>query len=128
MRPHEDDTVALCRECRNDVLKRTFRAHNASVVKAEWRVAAVGMRDLFVNGRRVTSTALPPLTIYRKRVLEEVFDVTALVRPGSENELRVELGNGWLDTPKGRISVSWKLEDGKMKVEKSIPPGITVVD
>ena len=95
VRPHEDDTVALCRECRNDVLKRTFRAHNASVVKAEWRVAAVGMRDLFVNGRRVTSTALPPLTIYRKRVLEEVFDVTALVRPGSENKLRVELGNGW---------------------------------
>ena len=50
VRPHEDDVAALCRECRNDVLKRTFRAHDASVAKAEWRVAAVGMRDLFVNG------------------------------------------------------------------------------
>ncbi len=31
---------------------------------------------------------------------------------------------GHLDTPKGRISVSWRLENGKLKVEKSIPPGI----
>ena len=38
VRPHEDDVAALCRECRNDVLKRTFRAHDSSVAKAEWRV------------------------------------------------------------------------------------------
>jgi len=31
---------------------------------------------------------------------------------------------GHLDTPKGRISVSWRLENGMLKVEKSIPPGI----
>ena len=109
VRPHEDDVAALCRECRNDVLKRTFRAHDASVAKAEWRVAAVGMRDLFVNGRRVTSTALPPLTIYRKRVLEEVFDVTALVRSGTENELRIELGNGWWNLPPLKMWYSYEL-------------------
>ena len=34
---------------------------------------------------------------------------------------------GWLDTPKGRISVSWRLEDGKMTVEKDVPAGVTVV-
>ena len=109
VRPHEDDVAALCSECRNDVLKRTFRAHDASVAKAEWRVAAVGMRDLFVNGRRVTSTALPPLTIYRKRVLEEVFDVTALVRSGTENELRIELGNGWWNLPPLKMWYSYEL-------------------
>ena len=109
VRPHEDDVAALCRECRNDVLKRTFRAHDASVAKAEWRVAAVGMRDLFVNGRRVTSTAFPPLTIYRKRVLEEVFDVTALVRSGTENELRIELGNGWWNLPPLKMWYSYEL-------------------
>ena len=95
VRPDSDDTTAFYRECRNDVLKRTFRARALPVKRAEWRVAAVGMRDLFVNGRRVTSTALPPLTVYRKRVLEESFDVTELLKPGEENELRVELGNGW---------------------------------
>lgn len=94
-RPDENDTAAFYRECPNDVLKRGFATHDAPVVKATWRVAAVGMRDLFVNGERVTPTALPPLTVYRRRVLEESFDVTRHVRSGHENELRVELGNGW---------------------------------
>ena len=189
VRPHEDDTEAFYRESRNDILKRTFRAHAADVTKAEWRVAAVGMRDLFVNGERITSTALPPLTVYRKRVLEEVFDVTAHLRPGyfhmmdcgattlweSWNEkmclnrhsnchpmfgsveqwmMRYLLGicvtddavgcdkvrirphavagvtsaSGWLDTPRGRISVSWKLADGEVKLEKSVPAGIIVLE
>ena len=95
VRPDENDVAAFYRECPNDVLKRTFSAHDAPVAKATWRVAAVGMRDLFVNGERVTPTALPPLTVYRKRVLEESFDVTRHIRPGRGNELRVELGNGW---------------------------------
>ena len=69
VRPHEDDTEAFYRECRNDVIKRTFRTQGSDIERAEWRVAAVGMRDLFVNGERITSTALPPLTVYRKRVL-----------------------------------------------------------
>jgi hypothetical protein len=40
----------------------------------------------------------------------------------------VTSASGWLDTPKGRISVSWKLVDGKMQVEKSVPAGIAVLD
>ena len=31
---------------------------------------------------------------------------------------------GHLDTPKGRISVSWRLENGQLKIEKTLPPGI----
>ena len=33
---------------------------------------------------------------------------------------------GHLDTPQGRISVSWRLENGKMVVEKTVPKGVTV--
>ena len=95
VRPDPDDTASFFRECRNDVLKRTFAAKDVAVERAVWRVACVGMRDLFVNAERITSTALPPLTVYRKRVLEEAFDVTRQIRSGRENELRVELGNGW---------------------------------
>ena len=95
MRPHEDDIEAFYRECPNDVLRRTFRTQGAEISNAIWRVATPAMRDLFVNGKRITSTALPPLSIYRKRVLEEAFDVTGLLRPEVENELRIELGNGW---------------------------------
>ena len=31
---------------------------------------------------------------------------------------------GHLDTPKGRIAVSWRLENGQLKVEKRLPPGV----
>ena len=94
-RPHEDDVEAFYRECPNDVLRRTFRTRDAGISNALWRVAAPGMRDLFVNGERVTPTALPPLSVYRKRILEETFDVTRLLRHAAENDLRIELGNGW---------------------------------
>ena len=39
----------------------------------------------------------------------------------------VTWAEGHLDTPKGRISVSWKLEDGRLKVTKSLPPGVVEV-
>ncbi len=93
--PSESDTAAFFAPARNDVVARTFRTRDVAITSAVWRVAAPGMRDLFVNGERVSSTALPPFTPYRKRILEESFDVTAQVWKGSDNLLRVELGNGW---------------------------------
>ena len=33
---------------------------------------------------------------------------------------------GHLDTPKGRISVSWRLENGRLSVEKDVPPGVSL--
>ena len=35
--------------------------------------------------------------------------------------------SGWLDTPKGRIVVSWKLVNGQMVLEKSVPEGIQIL-
>ena len=49
--------AAFFEDAPNDIVIRKFTA-KAGVRKAEWRVAAPGMRDLFVNGTRVTSTAL----------------------------------------------------------------------
>jgi hypothetical protein len=40
----------------------------------------------------------------------------------------VTSASGWLDTPKGRISVSWKLVDGKMQLDRTVPAGIKIVD
>ena len=93
--PAEADTAAFFRPARNDIVEKRFAVRDAAVVRAMWKVAAPGLRDLFVNGERVSSTALPPLTPYRKRILEEEFDVTEKIRRGTENVLRVELGNGW---------------------------------
>lgn len=93
--PAETETRKFFEQARNDVVARTFAVRDIPVRRAIWRVAAPGMRDLFVNDERVTATALPPLTPYRKRVLEESFDVTSRIRRGAANTLRVELGNGW---------------------------------
>lgn len=93
--PAESDVAAFFKPAPNDVLEKTFTTRNVPVKSALWRVTAPGMRDLFVNGTRVTSTALPPLTPYAKRILEETYDVTAQVKSGAENRLRAELGNGW---------------------------------
>ena len=95
--PAESETAAFFEPARNDIVERRFAVHDAEVSRAVWTVAAPGMRDLFVNGTRVSPTALPPLTPYRKRILEEAFDVTAQIRRGTENVLRVELGNGWFN-------------------------------
>ena len=94
--PAETNTPAFFEPARNSIVKKCFHVRKA-VKAAEWRVAAPGMRDLFVNGERVSATALPPWTPYRERVLEETFDVTSCLKPGVENELAVELGNGWFN-------------------------------
>lgn len=93
--PAETNTAAFFADAPNDVVEKRFAVRDVEVRSAVWRVAAPGMRDLFVNGRRVSATALPPWTPYAKRILEERFDVTAQICRGAENALRVELGNGW---------------------------------
>ena len=93
--PPETDTAAFFADAPADVVSTAFETADKPVAKAVWKVAAPGMRDLFVNGTRVSPTALPPWTPYRKRILVEDFDVTPRIRRGARNELRVELGNGW---------------------------------
>ena len=95
VRPAEDDTGAFYGERRNAVLQRDFTAKALPIASAVWKVAAPGMRDLSVNGTRVSSTPLPPWTPYRERVIMETFDVTRHVAAGGANRLRIELGNGW---------------------------------
>ena len=53
-------TAAFFAPARNDVVACTYRTREVEIVSAVWRVAAPGMRDLFVNGERVSATALPP--------------------------------------------------------------------
>ena len=100
----------------NPVLGTSFRARAGRVVRAAWHVAAPGMRDLFVNGVRVTPTALPPWTPYAKRVLEETFDVTAHIRPGAANTLRAELGNGWYNPLPLRMWYTYNLREALSEV------------
>ena len=90
--PSESDVKAFFSDSPAPVLTRSFVAGKVS--KSVWRIAAPGLCDGFVNGRRVTGTTLVPWTDFGIRVLERTYDVTVLLREG-QNELRLELGNGW---------------------------------
>lgn len=39
----------------------------------------------------------------------------------------VTSASGWMDTPRGRVTVSWRISGGRIVVEKSVPPGITLI-
>ncbi len=92
--PAEDDYEAHFADAPAPVLIREFTLAARQVKRAVWRIASPGMYDAFVNGTRVNAVALPLWTAFDRRVLEDEYDVTALVQ-GGENTLTLELGNGW---------------------------------
>ena len=56
-------------------------------------ISGLGMYEAFINGRRVGDDVLAPApTDYRRTVLYNAYDVTALL--GSDNAIGVVLGNG----------------------------------
>ncbi|WP_263382393.1 alpha-L-rhamnosidase [Granulicella arctica] len=69
------------------------------VVSARLYVTALGGYQAFLNGKKVGADELTPgFTDYRKRVLYQAYDVTALVGKG-ENTLAAMLGAGWHGSP-----------------------------
>ena len=57
--------------------------------------SALGVYELYINGRRVGNQMLAPeFTDYNTRTQYQAYDVTALVRPGA-NAIGALLGDGW---------------------------------
>jgi len=76
------------------VLRREFSVA-AQPVRATLYATALGLYELRLNGQRVGDALLAPeWTAYDKRVQVQTYDVTPLVRQGS-NALGALLGNGW---------------------------------
>lgn len=83
-------------------LRKQFQISGA-VARARVYVTALGYYDLRINGKRVGHRVLDPaFTTYPKRVLYACFDVTPLLKNGS-NALAAMLGGGWatLNVPPG---------------------------
>ena len=75
-------------------LRKSF-ALSKPVRHAALYVTALGIYEMRVNGQRVGDHVLAPdWTDYRKRVQYQEYDVTPLLRPGS-NALGGMVGNGW---------------------------------
>lgn len=74
--------------------RKTFSVEK-EVAHARIYMAAAGLYELSINGRRVGNHMLDPLyTRFDRRVLYVTHDVTSLVRRGV-NAAGVVLGNGW---------------------------------
>jgi alpha-L-rhamnosidase len=76
------------------LLRKEF-AVEGKPVSARLYVTSLGLNDCRINGQRVGDVVFSPgWTHYGKRVQYEVYDVTALLRPGA-NALAAVLGDGW---------------------------------
>jgi hypothetical protein len=63
-------------------------------------VSGLGQYELRINGEKVSDDVLTPgWTDYRKTVLDNVYDVTSLVKAG-ENAIGIMLGNGMYNVPR----------------------------
>ena len=116
--PAEGDYAAFFADAPAPVLRREFNL-DVSVKSATWRIAAAGMVDAFVNGERVTPTALPAWTDYDCRVLACDYDVANLLKRGA-NVLELRLGNGWYNLLPMRM---W----GRFNLRENLPQGTPCV-
>ena len=91
-------------------LRKSFElSTDRRLVRATLHVTALGLYELFVNGRRIGEQLLAPeWTDYHTRLQYQTFDVTDSLQNG-ENVLAVQLGDGWYS---GRIGLAWIVPGG----------------
>ncbi|HEY3761879.1 MAG TPA: family 78 glycoside hydrolase catalytic domain [Verrucomicrobiae bacterium] len=74
---------------------RTHFTVSKPIVRARLYATALGVYEASINGRRVNDDLLTPgWTDYRKRVMVQTYDVTALIHPGA-NAVGAMLADGW---------------------------------
>ncbi|EFX00699.1 alpha-l-rhamnosidase [Grosmannia clavigera kw1407] len=78
--------------------RRTFVAPAAAIVKERARlyITSLGVYKAYINGQAVGDHEMAPgWTSYAHRLNYQVFDVAALLRPGQDNVVAVEVAEGW---------------------------------
>lgn len=76
------------------LLRRSFVLHK-TIAQARLYITALGVHETWLNGVRIGDALLAPgWSAYRRRLLFDAYDVTALLRPGA-NVLAAALGDGW---------------------------------
>lgn len=87
-------------------LRKVFEA-GAGIERARLYVTALGLYRSFINGHRVASDEFTPgWTDYSKRVQYQTYDVTDLLREGT-NTIGLVLGDGWYS---GYLGTDFKRE------------------
>ena len=82
------------------VFTKQFALKRQSISKATAYVCGLGQYELFVNGEKVGRNFLDPgWTMYDKKLLYNVFDVTDVISGKRKVEMKVMLGGGMYDVP-----------------------------
>lgn len=86
IKPQKEDTF-------HPVFEKQFTAKE-NLVSARLYISGLGLYAAKLNGRKVSGEILTPYySDYRTEVQYQTYDITDAVQ--SENQIRVELGNGW---------------------------------
>lgn len=76
-------------------LRKDFAAGDG-IKRATLYATALGLYDAFINGERVGDFIFAPgFTDYDKRVYYQTYDVTRMLKPGTQNSFAALLGDGW---------------------------------
>ncbi len=94
------------------LLRKEFTLRKA-VARARVYVSGIGYYELHINGEKIGNHVLDPLrTNYDVRVFYSAFDVTNVLREGS-NAAGIMLGQGWyLSTPRAIMQLNVEYADG----------------
>jgi len=88
-----DDAPSITTPC--PMLRKSFLL-SKPVRRAMVYATCQGAYELRINGQRVGDQILMPgWTEYRKRILYQTFDVTAMLNPAGGNAIGAMLGDGW---------------------------------
>ena len=91
------------------LLRTAFPVRDADIVRARLYVSARGIYDLYVNGHLVTTDYFNPgLTQYNKTHLYQTFDVTSLMKQGT-NVMGAQMGEGWWSGGISYTPENWNL-------------------
>ncbi len=98
--PFEWDTEDMHSRKSARYLRHEFNTSDKNVKHAIAHISGLGLYDFFINGEKVGDYVLTPApTDYRRTVLYNTYDVTALIKGQSApNALAVALGNGRYST------------------------------
>lgn len=77
---------------------KTFQVspNGKTVEKARLYITALGVFDVYINGRLASDECMAPgWTSYKHRLYYRVLDVSSFLIPQTENTLGIEVGEGW---------------------------------
>lgn len=82
------------KEDRMPLLRREFNA-NKKILSARLYISGLGYYEAYLNGKKIGDHVLDPgFTTYRRQVLYAVYDITSMLKKGT-NVAGIMLGSGW---------------------------------